>query len=525
VAVFPAPIRKKNMRLRVKARIASKVREKDLLEKAKALMEDPELILPECAEDCGSCPFRKTRARLERISRVKDDPGKLAKYAKSGDKLARAYAATIGLVHEEKAPYLASAKYPGGTITFALRGRTTKEKLIGVQNFDSPKWRVLSVLDLVKKKGLHFYSFGDDFVCTGRYARPPDEYVEHAARSVGATRPEEGAYACPHAPSSGDHIDFDWKTSGKKVLLCDQCAAKNKNTLRKLGEGMAVPDTLSEFDIWVERPLRQVAGKGGCKDLLRMPVDRKLLDEYQSGTIGDRELIEQHLESVKSRLEEKELRVYVLSDRCFGDDLDAFVREVAKDEVEEKALRGILSEVDHPIVVDRNTTVNNILSRFWASHGMSALLALVPEGVAKKHYSQAEESVASPLKSIRRAIKDAADDLATSRMPRYEGLSQYGAFADSVVRAYKTGGGGRAVSLIDANTSTDHRIRSMSHAFYLALGVNTKSWKFKDEEREFGKHLAPLAKVLMETKEVEAHHKAFSQFLQAAGCTEQLTRA
>jgi len=525
VAVFPTPIGKRNMRLRVKARIASKVREKDLLEKAKALMEDPELILPECSEECVSCPFRKTKARLERISRFKDDPRKLAKFSRSGDKLARAYAATIGLVHEEKAPYLASAKYPGGTIMFALRGRTAKEKLIGVQNYDSPRWRVLSVLDLVKKRGLHFYSFEDSFVCTGRYARPPEEYVEHAARSAGATRAVEGGYACPHDPSSGDHINFDWKTSGKKVLLCDQCAAKNKNTLSKLGEGMAVPNILSEFDIWVERPLRQVAGSGACKDLLRMPVDREILERYQAGELADRELIEKHLESVKSRLEEKDQKVYVLGDRCFGDDVDAFAREIAGDEVERKALKGLLSDVGHPVVVDRNVTVNNILSRFWSSHGRSALSALVPEKVVARHYSKEDESVASPLKVIRKAMKEAAADLANSRMPKYRGLSQYGAFADDVVRAFKTGGSGRAVSVIDANTSTDHRTRSMAHAFYLALGVTTKSWKFTDEEREFGKHLSAMAKALVESEDVEGHHRAFSEFLHAAGCTETLTRA
>jgi len=513
------------MRLRVKARIASKVREKDLLEKAKALMEDPELILPECAEECGSCPFRKTRARVERISKFKDDPRRLAKFARSGDKLARAYAATIGLVHEEKAPYLASAKYPGGTIMFALRGRTTKEKLIGVQNYDSPKWRVLSVLDLVKKKGLHFYSFEDSFVCTGRYARPPEEYVEHAAGSAGATRAVEGGYACPHDPSSADHINFDWKTSGKKVLLCDQCAAKNKNTLSKLGEGMAVPNILSEFDIWVERPLRQVAGKGGCEDLLRMPIDEEMLHKYQAGELGDRELIEKHLESVRSRLVEKDQKVYVLGDRCFGDDVDAFVKEIAGDKVEEKALKGLLSGVDHPVVVDRNATVNSLLSRFWSSHGKSALSALVPEKVAARYYSQGGGSGASPLKVIRKAMKEAADDLANSRMPKYSGLSQYGAFADDVVRAYKTGGSGRAISVIDASKSTDHRIRSMAHAFYLALGVTTKSWKFTDEEREFGKHLSTMAKTLIESEDVERHHKAFTEFLHAAGCTEPLTRA
>ncbi len=234
-------------RLRVKARIASKVMEKDLLAKAKLLMDDPQIILPECAEDCGSCPFRKTRSRMEKISKFKDNPNKLAKLAKSGDKLARAYAATIALAHENKTPYLATATYPAGTITYALRGKTPREKLIGVQNFDSPKWRVLSVLDLVNKKGLHFYSYGDDFICTGRFSRPPQEYVKLAAESVGAGKLEGDTYVCPHNPALTDHMEFDWVSAGKRILLCDQCTARIKNTLSKLAEGLAVPNVLSDF--------------------------------------------------------------------------------------------------------------------------------------------------------------------------------------------------------------------------------------------------------------------------------------
>src|SRR5512137_1261368 len=216
-------MKKRIPRLRVKARITSKVQEKDLREKARMLMDDYELILPDCAEDCGSCPFKKTRVRLEKISRFKDDPAKLAGFAKRGDKLARAYAATIGIVHEEKTPYLAPATYPGGTITYAMRGKTDKEKLIGVQNFDSPKWRVLSVIDLVNK-GLHFYSWEDSFVCTGRNASPPDDYVKHAAEAVGAGKLVGEVYSCPHGPESINHIEFDWVTTDKKIVICDQCA-------------------------------------------------------------------------------------------------------------------------------------------------------------------------------------------------------------------------------------------------------------------------------------------------------------
>jgi len=325
------PKKKVMPRLRLKARIASKVMEKDLLEKAKMLGDDPELILPDCANDCRSCPFKKTRVRITKISAFKDDPVRLAKFAKRGDKLSRAYAATIGLSHEEKTPYLATAKYPWGTIAFAVRGKTDKEKLIGVQNFDSPKWRVLGVSDLVKRKGLHFYSYGDSFVCTGREAKPPEQYVKLAADSVGATRAENDAYLCPHDPKASNHIEFDWVSTNKRILLCDQCALKSKNTLVKLAEGMAVPRVLHEFDISVKRVFETAAGSGGCDDVFDRPVKQDLLEKYSSGEIGDKELIEDHMQSIRESLDGIARRLYIKGERCFGNDLDAFVADMTGD--------------------------------------------------------------------------------------------------------------------------------------------------------------------------------------------------
>lgn len=512
------------MRLRIKARIASKVREKDLLEKAKMLMDDPELILPECAENCGSCPFRKTRARLEKIQKYKDNQSKLAKFAKSGDKLARAYAATIGLVHEEKTPYLGSATYPAGTITYALRGKTTKEKLIGVQNFDSPKWRVLSVLDLVQKKGLHFYSYGDHFICTGKYARPPEEYVKMAAESVGAAKVVGDAYECPHEPKTINHLMFDWKTAGKQILLCDQCAVKNKNTLKKLAEGMAVPKALSEFAILVVRPLKTVSGKGDCAELLNKPTDGELLEDYSNGKIGDTELIVRHMENVRAALTDTTNKAYVRGEKCFGDDLESFANDLTQDEIERKSLIGLLSDVNHPIIADAQDSVNKILSAYWQDHGKDALRAVVSESLAEKHYKNDHESSKSPLKIVQNALSEARHEEVSSKIPKYSCLSEYSNFADRVVRAYKTKGAAGAIAVLDSEKSSDHRIRSMSNAFYLALGDTTKSWKFKGEEKEYGKHLESFAKRLLESEDSERHHEAFETFLREAGCSEDLRK-
>jgi len=522
---MPLSKRKGLPRLRVKARIASKVREKDLIEKAQLLMDDYELILPDCAEDCGSCPFKKTRARLEKISKYKDKPDKLAKFARRGDKLARAYAATIALAHEQKTPYLATATYPGGTITYVLRGKTPKEKLIGIQNFDSPKWRVLSVADLVQNKGLHFYSYEDSFVCTGRYSRPPEEYVKMAAEGVGAGKLDGNVFSCPHNPSEIDHMEFDWVSAGKKLVICDQCSAKLKNTLSKLSEGMAVPNVLSEFEISINRPLKASSGSDTCKDLLDRPVDKDLLDRYSRGELGNKDLIDKHMQIVHESLEELNKRAFAKGDKCYGEDAEAFVRDLTEDELERKALLGLLSNINHPVVLDQSDSVNKLLSKYWPSHGMDALKAVVPEEIAEKHFEGYDEESKSPLKAIRQAAKEVEHQTVVSKIPRFRGLSQYGNLADRVARAYKTSGSSGAVSVLDAEKSSDHRIRSIVHAFYLSLGITTKSWKFTDEEKEYGKHLQTYARKLLDSADQDQYHSALSDLLTQAGSTEELRRA
>lgn len=517
------PIDKKKMRLRVNARITSKVREKDLLAKAEALKEDHELILPKCSESCRACPFVRTRLHLERVAKYKDDPDKLAKLSRKGDKIARAYAATVGLAHDKKAPYLASAKYPRGTVMFALRGKTPREKLIGVQNYDSPQWRVLSVLDLVKRSKLHFYSFGDDFICTGREPKPPSEYIRKAAQDVGATREEGDKLLCPHDPEHSDHVEFRWVGSDKSVLLCDQCTVKGKNTLSRLAEGMAVPNILDDIEVAVVRPLKP--GSSDCTNLLDKPVDKELLEEYSSGKMGDRELIDRHMEDVKDSLRLQSRRVLVKGDRCYDSDIDAFVKDMTDDPIEAKALKGLLEAIGHPVVVGSGGTVNKLLSTHWKKHGMESLKAVVSKQLAEKYFDDSDESAASPLKSVRRAVKEAEREAATAKIPRYRGLSTYGSFVDDIARAYKTRGSSSASALLDAETSSDHRKRSIIHAFNLSLGITTKEWKFTNEEKEFGRHLKKFASELLESTDPETHHEAFTAFLREAGATEEVNRS
>jgi hypothetical protein len=288
---------------------------------------------------------------------------------------------------------------------------------------------------------------------------------------------------------------------------------------------MAVPSILDEIEIAVERPLTIVSGSKDLRDLLSMPVEHALLEKYASGEIGDRELIDRHFDQVHGRVEERKDAIYVRGDRSFGDDRAAFVSGLTEDELESRALSSMLADIGHPVVADPKDTVNSIMSKHWSGHGLAALKGVVPADVAEEYFKADDESSQSPLKVVRLAVKKAAHAEVTSRMPSYSRLSQHARFVDEVARAYKTRGSAGANALLDADTSSDHRTRSIAHAFYLAMGISTKSWKYTSEEQEFGGHLAGIAKQLLESQDAEAHHVAFAAFMREAGSTEEIKRS
>ncbi|RLF66759.1 MAG: hypothetical protein DRN57_06420, partial [Thermoplasmata archaeon] len=175
--------RKKNYKVRTGARTASKGLEKELKRKARRLAQDPTLALPRCTVDVPL--FRNLEKKLRDIQSRKDSRSYLEKAAKSGDKLARAYAGALLLNHEDKIQYLAVMRTPFGDVGYALRGSTTKEKLAGIQNYDNPRIKMMAFLEEVKKKKLFMFVTDNEVICTGKDPKPPKEVLDPLPKRLG----------------------------------------------------------------------------------------------------------------------------------------------------------------------------------------------------------------------------------------------------------------------------------------------------------------------------------------------------
>ena len=217
------------------AKATPKTLEKDLLEKAKMLAEDPHLLLPRCTKECRGCDLKKAVEKMEKVSSRRMDPKKLDFSMNWGDQLVRAYAATISLHVAGKVPYLATTKTPMGEVSFAMRGKVDRDKLIGVQHFDHPELRLLALWSTAQKRGLHIYSTEKEAICSPDGPRPPAEYVEEVLSLLPYDLDDNND--CPHA-KEGRGIKVTWRGGGQTVRVCPSCV-KDINTVHVLASRIA----------------------------------------------------------------------------------------------------------------------------------------------------------------------------------------------------------------------------------------------------------------------------------------------
>lgn len=523
--------KQKKLRIRTGARTASKVQEKEMISKAKKIRKNPGLVIPKCEHE-GKCPLDRVRRQVARAQSVADDEKRLSRFAKSGDQLARAYAATLLLAVSEKAPYLAVLRTPYGEIAYAIRGSVKKEKLVGVQNYDKTKWRLLSVLDLATKKGLHIYSTKKGLVCKGHEAAPPDYFVKEMIFALKYDLTRDGdIYACEHisrkdvadkSASTNPYILISWESADKKIAVCQRCASKKSSIITTINQNMAVPKPEHEFEIDVITPLKCIKECGECEVKKHILVEDDVKEAYIIGNISDSKLIRKHVESFEESLKEGEEKIFVLDGNCYGTNLEAFVDALNPTELEGRALRIILEEVKEPVVVSK-ATPNKVLSLYWEEYGKEALNAILgDEKTADKLFSKGDMSKSSPSHVLKDASVLTKERDIISALPDYTFLPPIAKFADGIARIYMTQGKDDALRAIERYKGGDTRIKSVAYSFLLALDQGaSKKWQYTKTEIDFANFLREPALKLLKS-EPGNYHDNLQGLLSATGSTKKL---
>ncbi|UCE72960.1 MAG: hypothetical protein JSV56_07945 [Methanomassiliicoccales archaeon] len=523
--------KQKRLKIRTGARTASKVQEKELIFKAKKIKKNPNLIIPKCEHE-GRCAFNKIRRQISRVQTYADDEKKLTKLAGSGDQLARAYAATLLLAHSEKAPYLAVFRTPFGEIAFAMRGKVKKEKLIGVQHFDKPKWKLLSLLDMATKKGLHIYSTKKGLVCMGKEISPPDYFVREMISELKYQLKKEGRiFTCEHispkdvkegSATDDSYIKIHWKSADNIIAVCSKCASKKSNIVASINQNMAIPKPDKDFSVDVITDIKCQVDCKDCTTEKNMDVEEDTYKAYLNGTISDKLLLNKHKENFEEFLKTHEEKVYIMDNNCYGKNLNAFLDALNPTEEEREGLKVILKKIKKPVVVSK-ATPNKVLVMFWDEYGTEAIKAIVgDEETAKKLFESADTSKTSPSQILKEASILTKERDIISALPEYRTLPPIAKFADNIARIYMTQGKIDALRAIERYKGGDTRIKSVAYSFLLALEQGaSKKWQYTKTEIDFAQFLKKPALKLLKSKPDE-YHDNLQGLLSATGSTKKI---
>lgn len=504
-------------RLRMRgSKITPKNLEKDLLEKARRLAENPKILMPVCQEPCKKCDFDGLLRKMESIARFKDEPEKLISLANWGDQLVRAYAATISLAAAGKIPYLAVINLPIGEVSYAVRGKVDKEKLIGIEYFDDPDLRLLAFWEIAEKRGLHLYSSSEKFSCSSE-SNAPSEYV----REMISTAPYklDRQNNCLH-PDSTVCLKVIWKSPSVTISVCQECLS-DVNLLHHLASRIATREPTDDFDVEVRYDLECKSNCSRC--LVKEPhqMSSGLRDEYFEGEIDDRTLVEKFVKEKLVGLKGSGEEIFVAGSKCFGADKKAFIEQIRGSEAEKAALSGLISSTRMSII-STTDQAGRIISDLWEEHGEKLLSQIASPAVVES--LRRESSALSPSQLIQEARRLEMARGIHSSLPEYAKLGEVGRYVDRLARLCKTEGKSAVARLIEKERHREHRLRAISYGFLVAIGESEgKAWQFTKEEMDFGSYLSIFASKLLQS-DGDEYHDALQLIVQASGSIEQIER-
>jgi len=508
---------KKIRRVRTFARTASKSMEKNLINNAKQLKNNPFLVLPKNKDNYSLKTFRKLNKSLEKVNNFKENIDKLEKLSNKKS-LDGAVAGTILLAHTEKAPYLAVARLPSGDITYAQRGRADKFKLIAAQHFENPIYRLFGIRDIALKKKLYVYSWDEGFFSSGQIPKPPIEFIKFILKKIGFSY-DNKIISCDHLSKNHlkekkiietPYIRIYWKSADVIIGICKKCLKKSENTVFNVTKYIIGSDLNNDFSI-------DVIAKFIEGNDVTLDNDIKYLNDYLSGKISDLDLIIKNISKREEIIKESGERLFILDEKSYGSDINSFIIALNPNKYEKEGLEFILKNVNKPVIL-KNVTSNKILEIYWDDYGFQILNSILKNEKLATNFNKLDENPSNILELVFNYKKR---EIILSELPRYKSLPPLAKFADNIAKLYKTYGKNKI--LVELKNHPDNtKSRLLEYAFLLVLdkGKDNK-WKFSNIEIESGEYLKQFANNLLNSKPNE-YHNTLKKLLNASGSSEDI---
>lgn len=499
----------KKQRRKASVHSAGKTTEAELLAAARALHADPSLAMPACEGGCVLfSPVAAARRGILKAHAARDDEAKLQRLASGGNDLARAYAATILLVHQEKIPYVAELRLGGENVPYVLRGKAKPLYLAGLQHHDDRALRLLSVATWAKSRRMHFFSANRGIVCTGRSNAPPRDFVEEEAADLELSETSPGKFACGH---EGDAVVVEWQAAGVELKRCAACAAEG-SMLRDLLRHMAGPERRAGFRVRVD-----LAPIAGVAVDVASPLDVATSDRYLAGAMDDAAVLEAGRAARLSELRRLGRRLYVAGTTSYGDDARAFADALNASEAERRAIDAALAAEEGAVIVDRPTSAR-VLAELWPKHGRTMLAAAAGHAATAEALHKESVTPEEAADLVRRAAREGSARSVSEGLPAYASLPVAAAAADAIARAYRASGKDAAVR-VALERASQGRAKGVALAALLELdAAKGQEWRFAGADHDVAAGARSAMQGILKGP-AERYHEALLEASRRAGET------
>ena len=553
---------KKRQRMRMRGtKHANEDTAKRLRRNLDRLLEHPERALPELT---GSVrrgwrrdPIERTMREIDQVVQRRSDTAWLKKrmLAKRGDHIAKALAGSFHAAHDTEISTV--GKYQNsafGNGSFIRRGDGKQAYLASLQNHSNITLRMLAWEEHARR-GLHFFSWSDGFVCTGRDTTPPEGWLEDvlersrfafSTATVDGTTVHHTEGIDPEVVAADQHnvtgyIRLTFHHGPVVAIDLDAVGTageKDKAFVHHLAMSMLPPILPRLVNVearwspegWsAEDPLPEGCVKG---------MDR-LLDAWQGLTLNEGVLGGRLKAEVLTNLEHG----LVLDDRWMdGEDLDAVVEQLAKlggsddESVFAAAMltarmavgggiidtRGELRERDEgALLVTKGASLNAIMGALWTDHHEDGLVGLGLKGDDLTSILASVDGRPKSFGAFLRGLDDArAAARQEARFPHRRGqlAGPLGLAHDLVLTGLLDGGGRAQKAACDRHDDVEEA--AAAWAWLLAADRHTgQEWHFEPVARDRGGAWSTAARTLIEAGAAllndgdESHEEAFASAL------------
>ena len=513
--------RKKRIRMRG-IKKASKEIQQRLDRNLEALLDDPEIFLPEIRAELGKPrkdAVAATLKEVDSVSQKRHDRRWLTKRMtkRRGDLVCRSLAGSLLAAGDANISTVSVYNSPiYGTTSYVRRGNGKQSHMVGIQNFTNPRMRLL-VWDDHAKAGNWFFSWHGGFVCSGKEPKAPAEWVDECLNSASIdlsgddVRWSRGLEK--EVVESARITDSGWvRLSFDEVVVGITGSALAKTAedpfIASVALGMMPPKLSAVARAeWMWRPQ-------GWPDEMALPEEGcEKLDEvllaWMNLALPDDKLARACKNSILGSIEEG----YIAGSHWFAPDARSdFLGHLQGGDVEREALAAILDSLDggarvrsDGVILDMENEVirfedsacHPVLVALWPEHGMEVLesmFGLTESEAESVHQRQTrrKQGFGAFLRELRASVSTAQR---LQRLPwPNELLPSPLAFADALVRKATEDGISSTVALCRKAKKLD---AAMGWA-WLVVHDRTESdaWRFDQASRDKGGDWTPALAAL-----------------------------